>query len=190
MPDIVVALVAILIGLVGCFYGYPAFRVYLPVAGLVYGYFVGRAFIAPEQGLTAGIIGVVVGIVFAALAYFFWSLMVTIAGVLLGIGMGALLGIALNADQPIILLFAAIGGVLLGFLFYVARDLMVMLSTAFSGAGAILYGLALLIPALAFLNNPNNFIAYLIWLALGLVGFGVQYGMHREKDLYARRQAI
>jgi len=72
-----------------------------------------------------------------------------------------------------------------GYLFFSSRDLFVMLATAFNGAVQVIYGLGLLIPALAFGLGRGNFMAVAAILALGAFGFAVQYGMFKDRRTYS-----
>ena len=95
--DVFVALVAVAVGLVVCFFGYRIFRLLLPFLGFFVGLIVGAQVVASifGEGFLATIIGVVaglvVGLLFGALAYVWWWL-----GVILVFGgMGYSLGAAI-----------------------------------------------------------------------------------------------
>lgn len=190
LPVPVVAIIAILIGLIGCFYGYPLFRGWLILMGLVVGYVIGTNFVAPDQWFLALVIGIIAAIVLAVLAYPLWSIGVFLIGIVVGFSLFASLGVALNFDQGAILLLGVLGAIVLGFLFYSARDIMAMVITAFNGAVLIIYGIGLLlVPALRFggvdavEGNPLALIAIII---LGAIGFGAQYQMFKGRRLYLR----
>ena len=95
--DVFVALVAVAVGLVVCFFGYRIFRLLLPFLGFFVGLIVGAQVVASifGEGFLATIIGIVaglvVGLLFGALAYLWWWL-----GVILAFGgMGYALGAAI-----------------------------------------------------------------------------------------------
>jgi hypothetical protein len=60
-----------------------------------------------------------------------------------------------------------------------------MLATAFSGAMQVVYGLGLLLPALAFGGGRANFLAIVAMMVLGGVGFAIQYGMFKDRRTYS-----
>ena len=72
-----------------------------------------------------------------------------IIGAALGFMILGALGLALNLSPGAVILMGVLGAVVVGLLFYGVRDLFVMLATAFSGATQVVYGLGLLLPALA-----------------------------------------
>jgi hypothetical protein len=175
MTDTIAAVIALVIGAALCFYGYPIFRLVLPLAGLIYGYIIGTSLVPPEQQNIAILIGILAAIVGVLLAYPLWSIGALIYGAVLGFGLGWWLGIAFGVDQTLQLIIAVVLALILGVLFFRARKLMVMLATAFNGAAAILYGLGILVPTLALSAANLNSIALIIWLVLGLIGFFSQY---------------
>jgi hypothetical protein len=181
--DILIAIVAILIGLAVCFFGYRLFRILLPLAGLVVGYAFGAGLVQPDQWLLAILMGVVVAIVFAVLAWMFWSLSVIIGGALLGFGLGWQIGILLFVPGVIPLIIAVVVAIAAAVLFAKLRKVGIMILTAANGASAAIYGLGLLLPFLG-LNSRPNIIATLVIIVLGVVGFFVQYSMHKAQDLY------
>ncbi len=183
--DAYMGVMAVVIGVVTCFYGYPLFRVLLILAGLVWGYGLGQVVVqAGHPWLSLGI-GVVAALVLAAFAYPLWSLGVTISGAVLGFLILSGVGVALNLSQGVIALLGVLGALVIGMLFYQGRDLFVMLTTALTGAVEVAFGLGWLIPALAFRPGAANFGALLIVGGLGAVGFAVQYGMFKERRTYA-----
>lgn len=179
-------LASIIVGLASCFYGYPLFRVFLILAGLIYGYLLGQILApATHPWLSLGI-GVVAAVVLAALAYPLWSIGVIIIGGALGFMFLSSVALALSASQIVTLLLGLLGAVALGFLFYTLRDLFVMLSTAFNGAALAVLGLSGYVPALAFRGGQANVLDLLIIVVLGGLGFAVQYGMFKDRRTYSK----
>jgi hypothetical protein len=176
---------AILVGLASCFYGYPLFRIFLILAGLIYGYLFGQSFSPVSQPGLALLIGVGAAVVLALLAYPLWSIGVTIIGAALGFMILGTLGQALNVSPGAVILMGIIGAAVVGVLFYGVRDLFVMLSTAFSGATQVVYGLGLFLPALAFGGGRANFLAIVAMMVLGGVGFATQYAMFKDRRTYS-----
>lgn len=176
-------IIAFLVGLAVCFLGYRLFRILLPLAGLVFGFALGASLVQPEQWLLAIIIGVAVGIVFALLAWFFWSAAVFVGGAMLGLGFGWTVGTAFFIPGLIPAIIAVAFGIVFAVLFAVLRKPAIMLSTAAGGAAAAVYGLGKLVPYFD-LNNRPHLIATLLIIALAVVGFLVQFATNKARDLY------
>jgi len=176
---------AILVGLAGCFYGYPLFRIFLILAGLIYGYLLGQSLVPASHPWMALLIGLGAAVILAMLAYPLWSIGVIVLGAALGFMIFSSLGVALNASQGVLILLGILGAALVGFLFYGARDLFVMLATAFNGAVQLVYGLGLIFPVLAFGGGRSNFLAVFAMVVLGGFGFAVQYGMFKDRRTYS-----
>lgn len=183
--DAWIGVAVILVGLASCFYGYPLFRIFLILAGLLYGYLLGQSFTPASQPWIALLIGVGAAVVLALLAYPLWSIGVIVIGAALGFMILGALGLALNVSPGAVILMGVLGGALVGFLFYGVRDLFVMLATAFSGATQVVYGLGLLLPALALGGGRPNFLAIAAMMVLGGVGFATQYGMFKDRRTYS-----
>ena len=184
MSNVAVAVVTTLIGLVACFYGYPLVRVLFALVGLVIGYQLGVQLVPADQGMLAIIIGVVVGLVCAVLAYPLWGIGVMISGMVLGYSLFYNFGALLHLGSTALIVVGVIGAILMGILFYVAKEPMIMLATALSGASFVVSGLAQLFPELA---GPNlTVILAVVALILGLFGFLVQYRMFRGRNTYTR----
>jgi len=181
MPNVLVGLMMIVLGLIACFYGYPLARILFALAGLVTGYLVGIQLVPPDQWLLAIAIGVVIGLICAALAYPLWSIGIVVLGAIFGFALFFNLGVMLQWSSTALYVVGIIGAILVGALFFVARDLMIKLCTAFSGASYAVYGLTLVLP-----QGINNGVTLTVLvLTLGLIGFLVQYGMFKGRHLYA-----
>ena len=177
-------ILAILVGLAVCFLGYRLFRILLPLAGLVFGFALGAVLVPPGQWLPAIIIGIGVGLLFALLAWLFWSAAVIVGGAMLGLGFGWTVGTAFFIPGPIPAIIAAVFAVLFAILFAVLRKPAIMLSTAAGGAAAVIYGLGLLVPVFDLDHRPH-LIATVVIIALAVAGFFVQYATHKTRDLYS-----
>ena len=179
--DTWIGVTAILVGLASCFYGYPLFRIFLILAGLIYGYLFGQSFFPASQPWLALLIGVGAAVILALLAYPLWSIGVIIIGAALGFVILSTMGLALNVSPGAVILMGVLGAAVVGFLLFGVRDLFVMLATAFSGAAQAVYGLGLLLPALAFGGGRANFLAIVAMMVLGGLGFATQYGMFKDR---------
>jgi len=176
---------AILVGLAGCFYGYPLFRIFLILAGLIYGYLFGHSFVPASHPWLALAIGLGAAVILAMLAYPLWSIGIIMIGAALGFMILSSMGVALKASQGAVILWGVLGASALGFLFYHARDLFVMLATAFNGAVQVVCGLGLVFPALALWSGRANFLPVAAMVVLGGFGFAVQYGMFKDRRTYS-----
>lgn len=183
--DTWMGIIAIIVGLVTCFYGYPLFRLLLILAGLIVGYGLGQSLVqASHPWLSLGI-GVIAALALAVLAYPLWSIGVTLSGAVLGFLILSAVGAALNVSQGFILLLGVMGAIIIGTLFFQARDMFVMLTTALNGAVEVSLGLGWLIPALAFRRGATGWLMVAAIVVLGAIGFAVQYGMFKDRRTYS-----
>jgi hypothetical protein len=180
-----IGIVAIIVGLASCFYGYPLFRLVLIVAGLIYGYVFGQSFVPASQPWLALVIGAGGALVMAVLAYPLWSIAVIVIGAALGFMILGSVGIAMNLSQGVVILLGVLGAVVVGYLFFRSRDLFVMLATAFNGGVQVIYGLGWLFPAMALKLGGANFLYLVAMAALGGFGFAVQYSMFKDRRTYS-----
>lgn len=175
---------AILVGLASCFIGYPLFRIFLILAGLIYGYVLGHAWVPASHPWLSLLIAFGAATVLGALAYPFWSIGVIVVGAALGFMILTAVGVALNAAQWVLILLGVLGAAAVGLLFYHVRDLFVMLTSAFNGSALVVLGLSWYIPALAF-GGRANLPDITIMVVLGAFGFAVQYGMFKDRRTYS-----
>ena len=179
-----IRIVAIIIGLASCFYGYPLFRIFLVLAGLFYGYHYGQSFY-PANPMISLLIGVMVAVILAILAYPLWSIGVIAVGAALGFMILGELGLALNFPETGVILLGMLGAVILGFLFYRSRDLFVIVATAYNGAAQVIYGLGLVHAGLAIGSGRANFLAVVGMVLLGSLGCAAQYSMFKDQRKYS-----
>jgi Domain of unknown function (DUF4203) len=180
-----VRIFAIIIGLASCFYGYPLFRVFLVLTGLIYGFIYGQSFYPASHPFFSILIGVAAGLALALLAYPLWSFGVTAVGAAIGFMMLGELGVVLNFQEMGVILLSILGAVVLGLLFYRARDLFVIIATAYNGAVQVIYGIGLFQAARAIELGPQNFPAVAAIVVLGSLGFIIQYTMFKGRRKYA-----
>jgi len=180
-----VRIFAIIIGLASCFYGYPLFRMFLVLAGLLYGFIYGQSFFPASHPFLSILIGVAAAVALALLAYPLWSFGVTAVGSALGFVMLGELGLVLNFQQTGVILLGVLGAVIFGLLFYRARDLFVIIATAYNGAVQVIYGIGLFQAARAIGFGQQNFPAVAAIVVLGSLGFVIQYTMFKGRRKYA-----
>lgn len=154
MADVVLGLVAILVGVAFCFRGYLAMRVIIPLWGAFSGFLLGAGLTASltGEGFLATVLGWLVGLavaaVFGALAYLFYEVSVLIAMSGIGFTLGATAMVALGVTWSwLIVLVGVVAGVLLALIAIVADLPMVLLTvlTAAAGATAIVVGTMLVV---------------------------------------------
>jgi hypothetical protein len=187
---VVTSVITLLIGVVLLFYGYPIFRVLLPLAGLVFGYYFGQN-LFPSQPAVAFIAAIALAILFGILAYSAWSLLITISGALVGFGIGTQLAFTLGLDQTGRFIAGIVLSLVIGLLAYQARDLMVMVQTALLGAGTILFGIGALYEPMNILGTARsapNGLALIGLLVLAAIGFFFQYSRFGQRHIYYRRR--
>lgn len=135
MASPLVAIVAVSYGLIFALFGYPIFRVLLPIYGGIVGYAVGIAIVVPDYPVAVFLVALALAVVCASIAYFYWSVMIGLAGALLGYGLVAGLAYFVSPNTPAMSLLIGLAGALIGFLvFFAAKDLMVMVASALNGA--------------------------------------------------------
>ncbi len=152
--DILLGILLILFGLAITFFGLQVFFATLPLLGFILGFFVGAGGIEKiwNDGFlataTGWIVGIIVGLLFALISWFWWY-----AGALLGAGAwGAVLGTGLlylfdkTPSDWMLFIFAAVGfvGMLVLALFLNLPIYIVIVSTAWAGASILVVGVLLL----------------------------------------------
>lgn len=157
MEDVVVGILALVIGGLFCFRGYLAMRLIIPVWGAFAGFALGAGLVAyfTDEGflatLTGWLVGLVIGVVFALIAYLYYAVSVLIAMASIGFTLGSTAMVALDVTWSwVIILVGVLLGALLAFLAIVAdlpTVLLVVLS-AMAGAIAMTAGVMLIIGAL------------------------------------------
>lgn len=185
MPSSAFAVLAISYGLVFALFGYPIFRVLLPIYGGIIGYWVGLTIIAPDYPMIALVVGLGLAILFASMAYLYWSVMIGVAGAILGYCLVAALVSAIWPESQGVSWWAALAGALVGCLVFVsAKDLMVVITSALNGAMIVAWGLS------QWLNpRPLRFtwdtMAMFTFFAVAILGLIVQYRFFGRERKYA-----
>jgi hypothetical protein len=150
MGDIAVGFIAVFTGAVFCFRGYLAMRIVIPLWGAFAGFLLGAGLVSGDgflQTALGWLLGLVVAIVFGALAYLYYEVAVLIGMMAIGFALGTTLMVALGIEwQWLIILVGIAASVLLATVALVGDLPMVLLTvlTAFAGSSAIVAGLMLL----------------------------------------------
>lgn len=165
---VIVSIIAIILGLLMCFFGYKLFRVWLAAAGLLLGAYAGHYLGGLLGGDVWPVVGAVaVGILLALLSYFLYKVGAILIGALLG---GMLLLVALNAlnvDAPwwVGLIGAVAGAVIAG----VYLKLFIIIGSSYSGAQLAVVGAYALIVNKDFLEMHNRQVLSFPWYVLAII---------------------
>ena len=174
---LVVALVALLVGAGLTVAGYRYFLILLPIFAFVAGFYAGSAAITAIFGtgfladVSGWIVGFIVGVVFAVLAYFFYVVAVIILAASVGAAIGGGIIEAILPNAGILeFLFAVAGAVIVAVaaVLLSAPKYLVIVGTAIVGAATTIAGVLLLfgqikLPELG--HGPVNAIIHqsLLW---------------------------
>ncbi|MBN1674104.1 MAG: DUF4203 domain-containing protein [Kiritimatiellae bacterium] len=176
--------IGIPVGLVQCFCGYRIFKIVLGILGFfLFGFvaaFVGYALSGePIVALVAFLLGGVIGAAFMVVLYFVG---IFLLGAFMGMIMaGVLCGLFDASPHPALLLLLALIGGVVAVLF---QKLMIILSTAFTGAWGVVTGVAYFVTDRVDPRRMNDVLRtggtwvygmLLCWLVLALLGVVVQY---------------
>jgi hypothetical protein len=180
---IATALFSIIFGIVACFFGYRIFRVVLSILGFIVGASIGMALVGESTQTTQFLVALVGGLIGAVVMNALYFLGIVIAGALLGALLVNLLLAALGVEPNVV--FLVVGAIVGGAVAVVLNKQMIILSTAFSGAAGVIYGLTLFIPdlggfdPLGTLSRANqsqpSLVLLVAWIILGIAGVGAQY---------------
>jgi hypothetical protein len=190
--DILLGLLAIVVGLGLCFAGYRVFLILLPIWGLVAGFWVGSAGMQALFGegflatVTSWVVGIVVGLIFAVLSYLFWYVSIAVLGASVGASVGSGILSAIGIDSSFVLAIAAL---VVAVVFAAAVFLLnipkwlVIAYTALAGAVVAIAGVLLLFnqfeveqlgPGAAIAIVQESWFWLFVWAALAAVGLAAQ----------------
>jgi hypothetical protein len=191
-------MIGILFGLVVCFAGYRFFLILLPIWGFFFGFALGTQTIqalfnqGPFSTVTSWVVGFVVALVFAVLAYLFYIAAVAIIAGSLGysVAVGLLMAIGMNMNF-IVWLIGIVAGIALAVvvLKFNVQKWVIIIATGILGAGTILGSFILMFnPAAQVLENPvqavlkSSPLLMILFLVVAVVGIIAQF---RASDLYS-----
>ena len=154
MQDIVVGVLAIAVGALFCFRGYLAMRVIIPIWGAFVGFFVGAALVAAFTdasfltNLLGWIVGLLVAVLFGAIAYLYYEVSVMIVMASVGFTLGTTAMVALDVTWNWLVILVGVGvAVALAFL-AIAADVptvLLVVLTALAGSSVVVLGIMLLV---------------------------------------------
>jgi hypothetical protein len=153
LEQILVGIVAIVVGLAWAFYGFKAFIILLPIWAFLVGFAAGASWLQELFGegffatVTSWVGGLVVGIVLAVLSYFWYYAAVVIVGGALGYTLGAGFMGALGFDGILAIAAGLVVGAILAFITIVLAvpAWLVVVLSAVGGAVAVVNGALILI---------------------------------------------
>ena len=163
-----IAIIAIIIGVLMCFFGYRLFRVWLAVAGLFLGaylgYYLGRQLggdVWPVVGL------VVVGVLLAVVAYWLYKLGAVLVGALLGASLVLVVANSFGVDP--LWWTAAIGAAAGGLIAGLFVKEFIIAGSALNGATMLTVGVYALITGKDYLAEQSKELLSFPWYILVIV---------------------
>ena len=153
MQDIVVGLLAVVVGALFCFRGYLAMRIIIPIWGAFAGFLLGAGFVDATsddrflRSVLGWIVGVAVAILFALIAYFYYEVSVVLAMAAIGFAVGTSAMVALGVSWSwLVVVVGVLAGGALAVVAVIADLPMFLLTllTSLAGASAAVFGLMLL----------------------------------------------
>lgn len=191
MTDIVVGLIAALIGLLLTVRGYPTFRLLLSLYGAFAGFMVGVALASQltDSGVLQGVVGWVGGflgaLIVGALVYTFYAVAVILGVGSIGFTLGAGAMAAAGIQTDWIILTAGIVAAVILAVFALVADLpaiLVVILTAVTGAGLVVTAAMLLVGSITsnqLWEQPGDYLQHAGWwwagyAAVAILGIVVQ----------------
>ena len=201
MQDVIVALFALGIGVLFCFYGYNVMRILFPLWGLVAGYWFGARMVELITGdgimsTALGIaVGIICGLVAAVLAYLYYAvsiiLFMGVVGYWIGTGLLKLIGIDHGVVSSLIGLALAVV-LIIASIFVNMPKYVLLLLTAFAGA-ALMIAAVLLVARVINLETlqdgavtavaSQSWIWKLLWVGIGVFGLLTQSVNTHQQEL-------
>lgn len=192
MQDLIVGVLALVIGALFCFRGYVALRIMIPIWGGFVGFMGGAGLVAGTGGSgflrtgAAWVVGLVFAVLFAALAYLYYEVSIVLAMASIGFTLGTALMVVIGVSWSwLIILVGVVVGVLLA-MFAIGADMpgiLLLVLSSMAGATAIVGGVMLLSGVVATRDFTDSGITegirdswwwYLIYLAVLVTGIIVQ----------------
>ncbi|MET0931595.1 MAG: hypothetical protein ABWX74_18890 [Aeromicrobium sp.] len=183
MSDVVVGILAVLAGLMLCFFGYWTMRLLLSIWGAVVGFGVGSSiatWISDDSYLVSAlgwIVGALLAMVFAALAYLYYAIGVVLAFGSMGFALGAAVTAAIGVSWNwVIVLIGVAVGLALSLVAIIADVPMflLLLLSSFGGASIVVTGLLLLTGVIDSADFDSAAVTDDIdgrwWWSVGLIG--------------------
>ncbi|WP_045221978.1 hypothetical protein [Desulfonatronum thioautotrophicum] len=185
MSGTLAGLLAMAYGAVFALFGYPIFRILLPIYGGIVGYILGVTVVAPDYPIAALFIAIILAILFASAAYLYWSVMIGLAGAILGYGLVTVIVGAIWPSATFIPLLVGLTGALVGFyVFIYAKDAMVMVASALNGAMIVAWGFRTMFYPGSMILDSFTIIVFVLMAITGLV---VQFKYFGQQQKYSQK---
>lgn len=199
--DILLGILAVILGAAVCLVGLRLFFWLLPIWGFVVGFLGGGALITWLAGdgflaTTLGIVvGIVLGIVGAIVSYLFWYFGVILAAGSAGAMLGSTLFAAFGVKSAVALF---IFGLIFAVVFVAAALVLnlpiylVIVNTALAGATVVLGGILLIFNKIdradigttaAWHQIHSHWLLWLLWAVIAAIGIGAQLTMVQQATL-------
>ena len=197
-----VGLLALLLGAAFCFIGYRFFRILIPIWGFFAGFFFGAQGVVSLFGggflstVTSWVVGLIVGLILAALAYFFYYAAVVILGGSVGywIGTGLMAALGFSQQSFLAVVVGLAAAVVLAILIIALNlpKILIIVFSALGGASTIVAGILLLLGRipLAFFGYGtvaaiilNSLLWLIVWLVLAVAGIVAQWRSTQDYTL-------
>ncbi len=200
MVDIILGVLAIVVGAAFCFRGYLAMRVIIPMWGSLVGFLLGAAVVAEvtDDGLlstmAAWLVGLAVGLVFGLLAWLYYEVSVVLSMAAIGWVLGTAILVAVGVTWSwVVVLGGVAAGVLLAVVAIAADLPMALLSvlTAFGGATVVISGVMLLVGTLDTTDlgegattraMETSVLWVVLYLGLAIAGIVIQFGDSQRRS--------
>lgn len=156
MQDVIVGLLAVLIGAMFCFRGWLLLRVFIPIWGAFAGFLLGAGLVTSITGegflatVLGWVVGAVVALAFGLFAYLYFEVSVVLAMAAIGFSIATAVLVALGVTWSwVIILAGVLLATLLAMFAIVGNFPMAILTflSAVAGAGTVVGGLMLLFGA-------------------------------------------
>jgi hypothetical protein len=150
MSDVIAGVLAIVVGIVFCYQGYIAMRIAIAVWGAFVGFGLGASIGGDADGILSTAwswgLGVILAVVFAALAYLYYEVSIALAMGSIGFVLGASVLVAFGVTWSWLIVLSGLAlGIVLAFLAIVGDlpTMLLIILSAMAGASAITAGIML-----------------------------------------------
>jgi hypothetical protein len=203
--DILIGIFLIVFGMSIAFFGIQVFFAILPILGFVTGFFTGAAGVEAIFGdgflstVTGWIVGLVVGLLFAAIAWFWWYVGVLLSAGAAGSLLATAIAEAVGIDSGwVLFLFGVVGAAVFIFVSLLVNlpIYVVIANTAIAGASIFISGLMLIFnqvdteeleEGLAVATVEASWWWVLAWAAVAAIGIGRQLALKDSVRLPSER---
>ena len=192
MSEVAVGIIAVLVGALLCFRGYPAMRVIISLVGAFVGFLLGAGLVAgfTDSGLgqlaLSWLVGIVGAVIFGVLAYLSYQVAVVIGMAAIGFTIGTSVMAALQLGSPTVSVIVGLASAVLLAVLAIATDLpalLLIVLTALSGASIAVTGVMVLAGTLSTQRLAGDLVLagmaanwwwYAMYAVLAVLGIVVQ----------------